>query len=60
MTPESEIYGQKYAHFGGFKGSFWTILRVKKVVLWNFSKLFRSCLVTFKALFSDSYTLCYP
>ena len=60
MTPKSEIFGQKYAHFGGFEGSFWTILRVKKVVFWKFSKLFRSCLGTFKALFSDTYTLCYP
>ena len=44
MTPNIEIFGQKYAHFGGFEGSFLTILWVEKVVFWTFSKLFRMCL----------------
>ena len=60
MTPKIEIFGQKYAHFGGFEGSFWTILRVKKVVFLKFSKLFWSCLESVQALFSDTYTLCFP
>ena len=40
MTPKIEIFGQKYAHFGGFKGSFLTILRVEKVGFWTFSNFF--------------------
>ena len=32
---------QKFAHFGGFDGSFLTFLRVKKVLIWSFSELFR-------------------
>ena len=52
MTPKIENFGQKYAHFGSFEGSFWTILGVKKVVFWTFSKLFGSCLGSVWALFS--------
>ena len=52
MTPKIEIFGQNWAHFGGFEGSFLTILGVKKVVFWTFSKLFWSCLVSVWALFS--------
>ena len=71
MTPKIEIFGQKFAYFGRSEGSFLTILGVKKVVFWTFSKLFRSCLGKFKALFSVlkgpllrefsalPYTLCY-
>ena len=55
-------FSVKYSHFGGFEGSFLTILEVmnlifwpfweiKKVVFWTFSKLFRECLGTFKVLF---------
>ena len=51
MTPKIEIFGQNLAHFGGFDGSFLTILGVKKVVFWTFSKLFWSCLGSVWALF---------
>ena len=51
MTPEIEILGQNFAHFDRFEGSFLTILGVKKVVFWTFSKLFRSCLGSVWALF---------
>ena len=44
MTPKIEILGQKFAHFGRFEGSFLTILGVKKVDFWTFSKLFWTCL----------------
>ena len=54
MTPKIEIFGQKYAHFGCFEGSFWTIFEGQKS---RFLKIFK---VVFKALFSDTYTLCYP
>ena len=40
MTSIIEIFDEKMAHFGGFEGSFLTILAVKKVVLWTFSKFF--------------------
>ena len=36
MTRKIESFGQKYAHFGGFKESFLTILGVMKVVFWAF------------------------
>ena len=52
MIPKIEIFGQNLAHFGGFEGSFLTILWVKKVVFWTFSKLFWSCLGSVWALFS--------
>ena len=42
MTLENEIFGQKYAHSGDFEGTIWTIMRVKKVVFSDFSKLIRS------------------
>ena len=48
----TKIFDHKFAHFGGFEGSFLTILWVKKVVFWTFSKLFWSCLVSIWALFS--------
>ena len=51
MTPKIEIFGQKFAHFGRFEGSFLTILGVEKVVFWTFSKLFWSCLGSVRALF---------
>ena len=51
MPPKIKIFDQKYAHFGGFEGSFLTILEVKKVIFWTFSKLFWSCLVSVWALF---------
>ena len=51
MTPKIKIFGQNLAHFGGFEGSFLTFLGVKKVVFWNFSKLFWSCLGSVWALF---------
>ena len=44
MTPIIEILGQNFGHFGGFEGSFLTILGVKKVKFWTFSKFFRTCL----------------
>ena len=40
MTPKIEILDQKYAHFGGFEGSFLTILGVQK----SFSELFKTSL----------------
>ena len=43
MTPKIEIVGQKFAHFGGFEGSFLTFLRVEKDFFWTFLKLFCSC-----------------
>ena len=52
MTLKTEILGQNFAHFGRFEGSFLTILGVKKVVFWTFSKLFWSCLGSVWALFS--------
>ena len=52
MTPKFEILGQTFAHFNGFEGSFLTILGVKKVVFWTFSKIFWSCLRSVRALFS--------
>jgi len=46
--PKIELVGrqwtQKSTLFGGFEGSFLTILGVKKVIFWTFSKLFGSCL----------------
>ena len=51
MTPKIENFGQKIAHFDRFEGSFLTILRVKKVKFWTFSKLFESCLGSVWALF---------
>ena len=53
MTPKIEIFGQKFAHFDGFEGSFLTTLGVKKVVFGTFSKLFGSCLGSVWALFLD-------
>ena len=52
MTPKIEIFDQKFAHFGNFEGSFLTILGVKKVVFWTFSKLFWSRLGSVWASFS--------
>ena len=52
MTPKIKILGQKFAHFGGFEGSFLTILGVKKVDFWTFSKLFWTCLGSVWAMFS--------
>ena len=52
MTPIIEIFGQKFAHFGGFEGSFLAIFEVKKVIFRTFSKLFWSCLGSVWALFS--------
>ena len=54
MTPKIEIFGPKIAHFGRFDGSFLTILGVKKVDFWTFSKLFWTCLGSVWALFSAS------
>ena len=51
MTLKTEILGQNFAHFGRFEGSFLTILGVKKVDFWTFSKLFWSCLGSVWALF---------
>ena len=59
MTLENEIFGQKYAHSGDFEGTIWTIMRVKKVVFSDFSKLIRSYYGAFKTMFSDTYTLWY-
>ena len=50
MTTKIEIFGQKFAHFRGFEGSFLTILGVKKVVFWTFSKFFKSCIESIWAL----------
>ena len=47
-----EIFGQNFAHFGRFEGSFLSILGVEKVIFWSFSKLFWSCLGSVWALFS--------
>ena len=52
MTHKIEIFGQNFAHFCCFHGSFLTIFWVKQVVFWTFSKLFRSCLGSVWALFS--------
>ena len=64
MTSKIEIFDQKFAHFGGFGGSFLTILDAEEVVFWPFSKVDRSCLEIVWALFLDcwgiAYTLCYP
>ena len=57
MTLKTEILGQNFAHFGRFEGSFLTILGVKKVVFWTFSKLFWTCLGSVWALFSASKSL---
>ena len=54
MTPKIKIFGQNFAHFDRFEGSFLTILGVKKVDFWTFSKLFWSCLGSVWALFSPS------
>ena len=51
MTLKTEIFGQNFAHFGRFEGSFLTILGVKKVDFWTFSKLFWTCLGSVWALF---------
>ena len=40
MTSKIEIFGENFAHFGRFEGSFLTILGVKKVDFSTFSKLF--------------------
>ena len=53
MTRKIKIFGQKFAHFDGFGGSFLTNLGVKKVVFGTFSKLFGSCLGSVWALFLD-------
>ena len=50
MTPIIEIFGQNFAHFGGFEGSFLTLFAVKKVVFRTFSKLFKSCIGSIWAL----------
>ena len=60
MTRKIKIFGEIFAHFGGFEGLFLTFLGVQKGIFWTFSKLFGSCLGTFKELFSDTYTLFYP
>ena len=52
MTPIIEIFGQNFAHFDRFEGSFLTILGLEKVIFWTFSKLFWSCLGSVRALFS--------
>ena len=52
MTPEIEILDQKFTHLGRFEGTFLTTLRVKKVVLWTFSKLVWNCLGNVRGLFS--------
>ena len=52
MTPKIKIFGQNFAHFGDFEGLFLTILNVKKVDLWTFSKLIRGCLGSIQALIS--------
>ena len=57
MILKIEILGQKFAHFGRFGGSFLTILGVKKVDFWTFSKLFWTCLGSVWALFSASKSL---
>ena len=44
MIQKIEIFDEKLAYFGSFYGSFLKILRVEKVILWTFSKLFWSCL----------------
>ena len=54
MNPKIEILGQNFAQFGRFEGSFLTILGVKKVDFWTFSKLFWTCLGSVWALFSAS------
>ena len=51
MTPKIKNFGQNFAHFGSFEGSFLTILGVENVVFWTFSKLFWSCLGSVRALF---------
>ena len=53
MTPIIEIFGQNFAHFGRFEGSFLTIFVVEKVIFWTFSKLFWSCFGSIRALFFD-------
>ena len=40
MTPIIESLGQKFAHFGGFEGSFLTILRVKNSLSGHFPIFF--------------------
>ena len=68
MTSKIEIFGQKFAHFGRFEGSFLTILGVKKLDFSTFSKLFCTFLGSVWALFLASkglllgvfYTLSYP
>ena len=54
MTLKIAIFGQKLAYFGQFEGSFLTILGVKKVDFWTFSKLFWTCLGSVWALFLAS------
>ena len=54
MTLKIEILGQQFDHFGRFEGSFLTILGVKKVDFWTFSKLFWTCLGSVWALFLAS------
>ena len=57
MTPKIEIFGQQFAHFGGFDGSFLTILGVKKSFSGLFSKLFRKCLGNVLSLKSPTFSL---
>jgi len=51
MTPKIEIFGQNFAHFDRFEGSFSTNFGVEKVVFCTLSKLFWSCLGSVWALF---------
>ena len=53
MNAIIKILVQNFTHFGGFYWSFLTILGVKKVVFWTFSKLFGSCLGSVQVLVQD-------
>ena len=44
MTTKIKIFIQNLTNFGGFEGSYLTILGVEKIVFSTFSKLFWSCL----------------
>ena len=48
ISTKIEISCQKFANFGRFKGSFLTILGVKKVVFWSFTKLIWTFLGSFE------------
>ena len=50
MTPKIKIIGQKFAHFGGFEGSFLTILGSKKSFSGHF-RIFENFMINYLSSF---------